>query len=840
MRRFALLILVSMVAGEASAQSTPRAVTPPVISNVFPPGATVGTTIEWTLKGRGLTKVRQVLVSGTGVTPVNFTVNNDNQAVATLLVEPGATTGYREVRVEGPDGVSDVVLTRIDSLPQTVEVEPNDTLATAQTVAIESSVAGVLGATDVDHFRVDGPPGRLVTVDFEARRLGTSISPVLTILNLKGGAIAQARESRSADHDARLAVAIPSDGSFVIQVRDNTYGGSDSASYRIRVTTTPFATALFPLGGRRGKPLKVTASGGSLTTPLTKTIILPDRPGESVDPGAFDSPAGKVDSPGMVLVGDDAEIEESTAIGATTPINLGETANGRIGGRNEVDHYRIAVKKGQRFRVAVQAEPLGSWLDSVLTIRNGKGAPIAENDDFVASNPRPNNRRVNQASLGEVATDSAVDLEVVTDDTYTIEVADRYGDGGPEYGYRLAVGVTRPDFTVSLVFANPNANGQSFNGGNNRAAMATEVSGAFNLAPGTNLPINFTVVPVGHPGPVTVRAIGLPEGVTADAVKVDIAGANSSGPANAAPRSATLTLNVPAYAYAGLSEVRIVATAEPTPGTTITRTATADIGLNPIPSNIPSRPITRRVDRFPVRVTGENRPKFVGPPESPRLTNVRIPGVLLAGDRIDLGLDFDTSPLADPGFVFEARAKGVGLATNTVIRSGNSIPDGDEADPGDVIVRVLASPKAQPGVYPVSISYAITGGTPVTRNVSVIVRRPVEVLLAPAPITLKPGGSKSIWVGVRREAGTKAEIELKAEGLPDGVKLKEPVTLNETDTEAELTLVMAKSAKPIDTPLSLRVVAIVRMPRGSVMVESQNRPMILGETVDERGRSRIE
>ena len=190
--------------------------------------------------------------------------------------------------------------------------------------------------------------------------------------------------------------------------------------------------------------------------------------------------------------------------------------------------------------------------------------------------------------------------------------------------------------------------------------------------------------------------------------------------------------------------------------------------------------------------------------------------------------------------MFEAKAKGIGLATNTVILSGSSVPDSDEDDPGDVIVRVLASPKAQPGVYPVSVSYAISGGTPITRNVSVIVRRPVEVLLAPGPIVLKPGGSQSVWVGVRREAGANAEIELKAEGLPRGVKLKEPVRLNETDTEAVLTLVMAGSAKPIDRPSAMRVVAIVRMPRGSVTVESQNRPMILGETTDEGEEADIE
>ena len=839
-------LLIAIMATEATAQSARRAVVaPPAVSSIFPPGATVGKSAEWTLKGRGFAKVKQVLVSGTGVKIVDFSIKSDTEAVATVQVDPKAESGVREIRVEGPDGVSNLLLARIDTLSQSVEVEPNDTPATSQKIAIESSVAGVIHAADLDHFRVEGPSGQTVTVDFEARRLGTSITPVLTILNVRGVSIAQARESRSADHDARLAVEIPKEGAFIVQVRDNTYGGDDSASYRIRVTTTPFATGLFPLGGPKGKPLQVVASGGSLKSPVSKSISLPDRPGASVDPGLFEVAGKKIDAPGMVLVGGDAEIVESNSTSGPTAIKPGETANGRIERRNEVDRYSIALHKGEKYRISVEAEPLGSWLDSVLSVKDGKGGALIENDDFVASQGRRNNRNVNQFGLEEGTTDSAIDWEVPADGTYTIEVTDRYGDGGPEYGYRLSVGVTRPDFAVNLLIGNPNANGQAVNRGNNRAIQPIPGQfGVFNLAPGSSTPVNFIVLPVGRPGAVTVRAVGLPDGVTVNPVKVEISGpvvkGEAAGTANATARADNLVFNVASYAYPGLSEITIVATAEPTPGTTITRTATAIVGLNLVNPNVPGRPITRKVDHFPIRVVGEYRPRFIGPPEAPKLTDVRIPGVLLAGDRIDLGLDFDVSPLADPGFTFDAKAKGIGLATNTVILSGSTVPDSEEDDPGDVIVRVLASAKAQPGVYPIAIRYSLSGGKPVTRDVLVIVRRPVEVLLSPEPIALKPGGSRVVRVGIRREPGANVEIELKAEGLPRGVKLRTPVTLNEAATDAEMTFVMAESAKPIETPSALRIVAVVRMPRGSVSVESQNRPMIVGETVDQKGRSRIE
>jgi hypothetical protein len=290
---------------------------------------------------------------------------------------------------------------------------------------------------------------------------------------------------------------------------------------------------------------------------------------------------------------------------------------------------------------------------------------------------------------------------------------------------------------------------------------------------------------------------------------------------------------VAAYADPGMAEIRIVAEAEPEPGVKITRVATANISLDAVPSTIPSRPITRMVDRFPLRVVGEIRPKFVGPPKEPSLVDVRVPGILLQGDRIDLGLDFDASPLGDPGFTFEAKAQGVGLATNTVISSGSTLPDSDEATP-EVLVRVLASAKAVPGVYPIEIVHTMTGGKPQRREVVVIVRPPVEVLNRSEPIAIRPGGTAELWVGLRREIGAEtAEVDVKLEGLPRGVKMKGTTTIRAGESEALVTLEMSPNARPIAKPTAVKVVAVVQMPRGNVTVESGNRAMFAATGTEE-------
>ena len=139
-----------------------------------------------------------------------------------------------------------------------------------------------------------------------------------------------------------------------------------------------------------------------------------------------------------------------------------------------------------------------------------------------------------------------------------------------------------------------------------------------------------------------------------------------------------------------------------------------------------------------------------------------------------------------------------------------------------------------------TIAYSLTGNEPITREVAVIVRPPVEVLTRREPIALKPGGMRSIWVGLRRELAAAVEVELKIEGLPSGVKLKRPVTLVGNETEAKLEIEMESGSKPLTGAVEVRIVAVARMPRGSVSVESRNRPMLVSESAEEKGRGLIE
>jgi hypothetical protein len=573
----------------------------PVLASVFPPGATVGTEAEWVIVGRNLPKGGTLRVSGGGVEVLEFRVKDEASATARVRVDPAAPQGFREVRIDGASGVSNLALIRVDHLPQVIEVEPNDEPSKAQVIGVGTSVAGVLRPRDLDHYRVEGAPGVRVTIDLEVRRLGISIAPVVTVSSVRGTALAQGRESRGGDRDCRMTMMVPPEGAFVVQVRDNVFGGHDLARYRLRLDPTPFATAIFPLGGVKGRTIEVELSGGNLPSPLHKAVSLPDLPGSYLDPGNFE---GSVASPGgKLVVGDGPEIEEPlrTPSGPPPEVAIGQTINGRIAQPGEVDAYRLQVKSGEKIRARVEASVLGSWLDSVLTIRDESGASLAENDDSRTPSPPDRPRVVSVAGIPEPCPDSTVEYEAKVDGTLTIEVADRFGEGGPEYGYRLAIGPPRPDFSVTPLLGNANAASRSLR--NLKQARSVRISpgqfGVFNVRPGTSVPINFVVTPEGRPGPLEVRMEGLPEGVTADPVAVRL------GPGDSSPVADFLLLRVAAQARPGLSEFRIVATTTG-PGPRLEREGSATIGVDSV--GVSDRPITRALTRFPLRVLGEAEP----------------------------------------------------------------------------------------------------------------------------------------------------------------------------------------------------------------------------------------
>ncbi len=536
----------------------------PIVTAIFPPGASVGSTETWTISGRNLGRVASIWVSegdSLAFGPIRVAPSGRSASVE-VRVGADAKPGFREVRVDGPDGISNLAIVRVDPLPQVVEVEPNNKApAPSQIIRVGTAVAGMIRPLDVDRFRIEGEPGREVALDWETRRLGTSIIPVLPISGPGRSAIAQARMSPGGDRDCRASVVIPAEGWFEVELRDNTYGGDDRARYRLRVDPAPQVPTNF---------------GHS------------PRTGEIAEP--IDQPRGQ---PWPVAVGPN-----------------GITILGKLGQGGEVDRFRVEAKAGDRFRARVEASALGSPLDSVVTVLGPRGESLGENDDR-----KPDPPIVPPSTIdGSASTDSTLDLEIKEDGPITVELADRFGFGGPESTYRLELGPPRDDFAVYLI-ASPTLSDPALDARVLADPDSADPSlfgpgrfGAYNLEAGTTTPVHFLVVPQGRPGLIEVRAEGLPAGVTSEPVVVRLAGAprtrgKAEVPFDAPPVPDSLRLRVAADAEAVRGSFRVVARRRGPAGSNVESTeheASAVVGVDA--AGGPGRPVIRRLTTLPIRV----------------------------------------------------------------------------------------------------------------------------------------------------------------------------------------------------------------------------------------------
>jgi hypothetical protein len=822
--RLAAVFLVALSA-RAVAQNGP----PPVLTGIQPPGATLGREQTWTLTGGGLDRVTLVRVEGPGVRVLEWKPKDAASATARVQVDAEATPGFREVRLEGPDGLSNLVMVRLDTLAQVDEVEPNDDRGKAQEVAVGTAVVGVLKPQDLDHFRVKGAPGQRVTVDLEAVRLGTPVAAVVTALSETGLPVSHAREPRGGGRDVRLAVTIPREGSRLIQLRDNLYRGDDQAVYRLRIDPAPFATACFPLGGPSGTAVEVEVSGGSLVEPRFKTVRIPDEPGATVEVGPVDTPFGPILAPGRLMAG--AGPEQVEPAGEHEPIEVaqGTTINGRVGRAGEVDVYRVRVQAGQAIRARVEAAALGSWLDSVVTIRDASGATLAENDDSNEAIRPDQARAFGPSGVPAESPDSSVELVPQADGLVTVEVGDRYGDGGPEFGYRLTIGPSRPDFSVALLLGSAdNDNAEALkNLIESKGGRANPgIFGVFNLRPGTSAFLNLVVAPQGRPGPVEIRVEGLPPGVEVEPIRVRFPGGSRSNARRSSEAVADLlVMKVAPDADPWSGEFRVVATARPQEGPALTRVATGAVTFERVDFDPNPRPLARVVSSLPLRIVGKPRYRFVGPPGPLRLKGVTVPGPLLQGDQLDLVVDFDRRPEPDELDDLAVITEGEGVVARARPSKGD-----DETRP-DLVVRVVAAPTAAVGVYPVRIAFASKGQPVDTREVKVELRRPVQVKPKAGTIAIRPGDTVPWPVELAREPGFEGEVELRLEGFPEGVSAA-VVTLGVGVSKGEFKVMMAAGAKPLTVASAVRVVGVARISGSAVGLESEIRPMIGPRTAD--------
>jgi hypothetical protein len=399
-----------------------------------------------------------------------------------IAIAPGAALGKRELRVASPQGLSNPLIFCVGQLPEfsekeTFEVVPppaNQPFApnqvqirqppTDMTITLPAVVNGRikprLGTPqqqgravqpftpgEADRYRFQARRGQQLVAAASARELMPYLADavpgwfqaVLALYDAKGKELAYNDDFRF-HPDPLIHFTIPEDGEYVVEIKDALYRGREDFVYRLAIGELPYATGLFPLGGRAGSTTSVAVAGWNL--PASKVAL-----------DAKDKTPGVYPLAGLSFLVDN--LPESIAKGThhsqstAQRVKLPIIVNGRVDRPGDRDVFRFEGRAGQAIVAEVCARRLDSPLDSVLKLTDAKGKQLAFNDDYQDEGQ----------GLETHHADSRILTTLPANGSYYLYLGDAQQKGGPEYAYRLRISAPRPDFDLRVTPAAINTGG---------------------------------------------------------------------------------------------------------------------------------------------------------------------------------------------------------------------------------------------------------------------------------------------------------------------------------------------------------------------------------------------
>jgi len=206
------------------------------------------------------------------------------------------------------------------------ESEPNDSVRTADSVALGDQATGVVNpAGDVDTWFVDLPAGQLLSVDVDAAQVGSQLDATLQLIASDGTTLLAFNDDFDG-FDSRISYFIPTSGRYYVVIRAFGATGSPGSTYAIN-----FGKVTCGAGGTEQEP-----NG----TPGTASPVAIGDSGSGEICPADDSPAG------------------------------------------DVDYWTFTARAGTTLELDIDAEQLGLVVDPVIALYASDGTTrLAVNDD---------------------------------------------------------------------------------------------------------------------------------------------------------------------------------------------------------------------------------------------------------------------------------------------------------------------------------------------------------------------------------------------------------------------------------------------------------------------------
>ncbi len=395
MRPIALLLVM---AATAAAQTAP-----PAITNVNPPAIQRGATVTLDVEGTNLRGASKLLFDAPGfdarvvhVTelPPERAVTVDptegipvpppprHQVRLEIRADGDTEVGLHRFRLQTPLGTTNAANLYVGPYyGETAEVEPNDDPTEPQKIEwLPTAIVGSLSRPgDPDYYEFKAQAGQQIVFQSISAQIGSQITPVLEVINAQGEVVAASRLEPGRPEVA-LGFTARESGKYLLRVGDYEQRGGRNFSYRVYAGEFPYVTSLFPLGVGKGSN-EVEVSGYNLGDAKKVKIEAPGRSywGETIK-WRMSASKGTAMNQVRLSLGAYQEIvekEPNNTPAAAQPVELGVTVNGRILGQGgDEDYFRFRARKGQKVSFEVEAQRLGSLLDSAIEVLDTRGNPV--------------------------------------------------------------------------------------------------------------------------------------------------------------------------------------------------------------------------------------------------------------------------------------------------------------------------------------------------------------------------------------------------------------------------------------------------------------------------------
>ncbi|MEE2808995.1 MAG: PPC domain-containing protein [Verrucomicrobiota bacterium] len=429
---FATVFAVSILFQSAFSSS-------PSLGSIIPRGAKRGTEVELNFNGDRLDDAVEILFYSPGFTVTELTPGGSPKHLkAKIAIGPETELGEHLMRIRTKSGLSGVKSFWVGQFETVSEIEPNSEFATPQTVPFNSTIEGILENEDVDYYVIEAKKGQRISAEVEGIRLGNAFyDPYVAILNMERFELAASDDTSILLQDSTTSIVAPTDGKYIVQIRESSYTGNGACRYRLHIGSFPRPLAVYPAGGPTGSDLELKLIGDSAGESKL-TVKLPQSPDPKFE--IYSNSDGLLSpSPNIVRVSAFPNVletepnnnrNEATASSAPLPLAL----NGIIQAPGDEDWFKFTAKKGQRFIIRAHAKSIGSPLDPILNIYGPDKKHISGNDD--ADNKQ----------------DSKIDFTAAVDGEFNIRIRDHLKKGGENYVYRIETESIVPSLGLTIPY----------------------------------------------------------------------------------------------------------------------------------------------------------------------------------------------------------------------------------------------------------------------------------------------------------------------------------------------------------------------------------------------------